>query len=147
MTSQLSTKENERLKKHQKEITLVIWVSTLSSLFVVIFLIYVAVSFSRQGASGFLLYAVSTIVGGFSIVSHRRLIGRRNSIRSDLSHGLTEEITGTFKKLHSQGGYILEIHGQHFVVDGLLGRDLPNKGTVRLSYAPHSRLVLSVESL
>ena len=127
--------------------TLVIWVSTLSSLFVVIFLIYVAVSFSRQGTSGFLLYAVSTMVSGFSIVSHRRLIGRRNSIRSDLSDGLTEEITGTFKKLHSQGGYILEIHGQHFVVDGLLGQDLPNKGTVCLSYAPHSRLVLSLESL
>lgn len=147
MSLQLSPEAHDRLKKRQRAMALVIWTSTLSSLFVVIFLIYVAASFPRQDTSAYLIYAVSTLVVGFSIVSHRALSGRRNLIRSDLTHGLAEEITGAIEKVPSQGGYVLKISDQQFVVDGLLGRDLPDEGTVRLSYAPRSRFVLSVESL
>ena len=147
MSFQLSAEAHDRLKKRQRALALVIWTSTLSSLFVAMFLLYVAASLPRQDTSALLIYAVSTLVVGFLILSHRRLSGRRNLIRSDLAHGLAEEITGAIEKVRSQGGYVLKISGQQFIVDGLLGRDLPDEGTVRLSYAPRSRFVLSVESL
>ena len=141
----LNDESREKLKRHQKTMGAVIWANSLSSLFVVLLLIYVGGTFPEQGRSAILIYFVSVVVLGFLILSHWRLAGRRKRIRRDLVEGLVEEILGPIEMIRTQGGYVLRVRDQKFVVDGLVGQNLLEGGNVRLAYVPHSRVVVSVD--
>ncbi len=141
----LQDESREKLKEHHRTLTAVICANSFSSLFVVLLLIYVGRTFPEPGRSAFLIYFVSIVVLGFSILSHWRLAGRRQRIRRDLVEGLVEEVLGPIEMIRSQGGYVLRVRDQKFVVDGFVGQNLPKGGNVRLAYAPHSRVVVSVD--